>query len=225
MCGRYSLSGSDGRQLQARFALAEPPDLRPRYNIAPGTEVLAVRARPDGTRHAELLRWGLVPHWAKSPRAGQKMINARGETLRERPAYREAFKRRRCLIPADGFYEWQRSPDGAGKQAHHIARADGALFAFAGLWSVWHPEQPDELRSVTIVTTAATGKIARIHDRMPVILRPDEEALWLASETPAGLLDWLLAGVTDEELVVWAVGPEVGDPRFDGPQCLLERAA
>jgi putative SOS response-associated peptidase YedK len=225
MCGRYSLSGADGRALQARFALDEPPSLRPRYNIAPGTEILTVHAQPGGRRHVEALRWGLVPHWASSPRVGQRMINARAETLRERPAYRGPLARCRCLIPADGFYEWQPRAGGQGKQAHHIARADRALFAFAGLCSTWHQGQPDELRSVTIVTTAAGTKLAQVHDRMPVILRPADEELWLAPETPAGVLDGLLAGADDDDLVLWPVGPEVGDPRHDGPDCLRECGA
>ena len=225
MCGRFSLSGVDGRQLQARFALVEPAELAPRYNIAPGTDVLTVRARPSGERQAEMLRWGLVPHWAKSPRLGQRMINARAETLRERPAFRGSLERFRCLIPADGFYEWQRRADGHGKQAYHIARADRAPFAFAGLWSVWHHGQADELRSVTIITTAARGPITAIHDRMPVILRPADEGLWLAPETQGGVLAGLLRGTGEDALAIWPVGPAVGDPRSDGPECLGEDVA
>jgi putative SOS response-associated peptidase YedK len=225
MCGRFSLSGIDSRQLQARFALHEPVELAPRYNIAPGTDVLTVRAGPGGERRAAMLRWGLVPHWAKSPRLGQRMINARAETLHERPAYRRALEQFRCLIPADGFYEWHQRADGAGKQAYHIARVDRAPFAFAGLWSVWHRGQADELLSVTIITTAASATIAAIHDRMPVILRPADERLWLAPDTRAVELAGLLSGTAYDDLAVWPVGPAVGDPRNDGPECLREAVA
>jgi putative SOS response-associated peptidase YedK len=150
------------------------------------------------------------------------MINARSETLRERAAYRKPFERFRCLIPADGFYEWQAIPGERRKQPFHISRADGELFAFAGLWSVWHRGEPDELRSCTIITTAANPRIAEIHDRMPVILTPEAEASWLAHDTPLEAVEALLGGLAPDQIALRAVGPAVNDARYDGPECLLD---
>ena len=137
--------------------------------MAPGDEVLAVTTDRDGIPRGELLRWGLVPSWAKQPDTGLKMINARVETVADRPAFKRAFERYRCLIIADGFYEWRRQPAGP-KQAFHITRSNGGLFAFAGLWSIWYGEGDRKLRTCTILTTAASSAIAPLHDRMPVIL-------------------------------------------------------
>jgi len=222
MCGRYSLTAPDPAQLRARFAVAESVAVEPHYNIAPGTDVLAVTTDREGRPRGEQLRWGLVPTWAKDTRVGFKMINARAETLAERPAYRTAFERFRCLIPADGFYEWQPIPGEGRKQPFHITRADGELFAFAGLWSVWHRGAPEELRSCTIITTAANSAVAPIHDRMPVILPREAEALWLAHDAPPAELQELLHGLGPAQLAVRAVGPAVNDARYDGPECLLD---
>jgi putative SOS response-associated peptidase YedK len=221
MCGRYSLTSADPAQLRARFPIGESLAVTPHYNIAPGTDVLAVTTGRDGQPRGEELRWGLVPSWAKDPRGGFKMINARAESLGERSAYRVPFERFRCLIPADGFYEWQAVPGEGRKLPFHITLADGGLFAFAGLWSVWHRGQPEELRSCTIVTTAANSAIAPVHDRMPVILPPDAEQLWLAHGTPLAQLQGLLAGLPAELLALRPVGPAVNDVRTDGPECLL----
>ena len=149
------------------------------------------------------------------------MINARGETVAERPAYRGAFERFRCLIIADGFYEWRRA-EGRRKDAFHITVAGGAPFAFAGLWSVWHRGQPDAVRSCSIITTAANAAIAPLHDRMPVILTQDEEEAWLDAATPAPILHELLHGFAPDVTAVRAVGPAVNDARYDGPECLAD---
>jgi len=219
MCGRYSLAGGDLKRLRARFPIGESVELRRRFNVAPGDDVLAVTTTRDGTPRGELLRWGLVPAWSKDSRTAQKMINARAETLQQRPAYRPAFERFRCLIVADGFYEWRRDEHGA-KLPFHITRADGEPFAFAGLWSAWHRGEPDELRSCTIVTTAANASIAPLHDRMPVILdRPNEDA-WLDHGTPVAVLLDLLHGLPASETALRPVGPAVNDARYDGPACL-----
>ena len=171
MCGRYSLRPVDPAALRARFPIGESVAAEPPYyNITPGTEVLSVTTDREGQPRGERLRWGLVPSWAKDAKTGFKMINARAETLPDRPAYRAAFERFRCLIPADGFYEWQAVPGEGRKQPFHITVAGGGLFAFAGLWSVWHRGEPEELRSCTIITTAANAAVAPVHDRMPVIL-------------------------------------------------------
>jgi putative SOS response-associated peptidase YedK len=181
--------------------------------------VLAVTTDRDGNRRGELLCWGLVPSWAKQPDTGLKMINARVETVAERAAFRRAFERYRCLIIADGFYEWRRMPTGP-KQAFHITRADGGVFAFAGLWSIWHAQDGHALRTCTILTTAASPAIAPLHDRMPVILAPSAESAWLERSQPPERLRELLAGLPSGETALAPVGPAVNDARYDGPECL-----
>ena len=223
MCGRYSLKPVDPAQLRARFPIGESLEITPPYyNITPTSEVLAVTTDRDGRPRGEHLRWGLVPNWAKDTKVGFKMINARAETLAERPAYRGAFERFRCPIPADGFYEWQTVVSESRKQPFHITRSDGALFAFAGLWSVWHRGEPEELRSCTIITTAANSAVAAVHDRMPVILPRESEQLWLSHDAPLGELEGLLRGLPAEAMALRPVGPAVNDARYDGPECLLD---
>jgi putative SOS response-associated peptidase YedK len=152
------------------------------------------------------------------------MINARVETVAERPAFRRAFERYRCLIIADGFYEWRRVP-GAHKQAFHITHASSEPFAFAGLWSIWHGEDGGTLRTCTILTTAANGAIASLHDRMPIILAPDAEAAWLEPGVEGRELLPLLRGLSDDETAMRPVGPAVNDARYDGPECLASEGA
>jgi len=219
VCGRYSLAVPDPGLLRQRFPIGEAIEIRPRFNVAPGDQVLAVTTDRDGRPRGELLRWGLVPPWSSSPAGGAKMINARAETVAERPAYRKAFERFRCLIIADGFYEWRRV-DGGRKEAFHITRTSGAPFAFAGLWSVWHRDQPDALRSCSIITTAANASISALHDRMPVILSQEEEDPWLDHSLPAPALHELLHGLTADQTALRHVGPAVNDARYDGPECL-----
>jgi putative SOS response-associated peptidase YedK len=215
MCGRFTLATPDPSQIRARFPVGESIELRRRYNVAPGDDVLAVvhTSRP----HGALLRWGLVPHWASDPReVGVSTINARAETVAARPAFRDAFARRRCLVVADGFYEW------ASGTPHWITRADGELFAFAGLWASWRPRDADDvepLRSCSIVTTAAAGPVRDLHDRMPLILAPDAEAAWIDPQTPGPALHELLAAPTTE-LVARPVSRAVNDARHDAPDCL-----
>jgi putative SOS response-associated peptidase YedK len=219
VCGRYTLATPNPAEVRGRFPIAEAVEIRRRYNVAPGDEVLAVTADREGNPRGELLRWGLVPSWAKQPETGLKMINARVETVAERPAFRRAFERYRCLIIADGFYEWRRVPSGP-KQAFHITRADRRLFAFAGLWSIWYGEDDRKLRTCTILTTAASSTIAPLHDRMPVILAPDAESAWLEpSQRPSHLRE-LLGGLSPADTALRPVGPAVNDARYDGPDCL-----
>jgi putative SOS response-associated peptidase YedK len=186
--------------------------------VAPGDPVLAVTTDRQGAPRGELLRWGFVPSWAKGPNTGLKMINARVETVAERPAFRRAFERFRCLIVADGFYEWRREP--TRKQPFHVTRSDGEAFAFAGLWSIWYDDAGDRLRSCTILTTAPNATVAALHDRMPVILNRRDEAEWLDPSTRPERLYELLAGLGDTETAVRPVGPAVNDARYDGPECL-----
>jgi putative SOS response-associated peptidase YedK len=219
VCGRYTLAAPNPAEVRGRFPIAESVEIRRRFNVAPGDEVLAVTTDRDGNPRGELLRWGLVPSWAKHPDTGLKMINARVETVAERPAFRRAFERYRCLIIADGFYEWRRLPSGP-KQAFHITRSDGSLFAFAGLWSIWYGEDDQKLRTCTILTTAASSAIAPLHDRMPVILDRDGEAAWLEPSQPAARLREMLGGLSPSETALRPVGPAVNDARYDGPECL-----
>src|ERR1700730_6275863 len=180
MCGRYTLATPNPADVRARFPIGESVEIRRRYNVAPGDDVLAVTTDREGAPRGDLLRWGLVPTWAEKPDTGLKLINARIETVAERPAFRRAYQRFRCLIVADGFFEWQPTPGGP-KQPFHITRADRKPFAFAGLWSIWYGEDDAKLRSCTILTTAANSAVAPLHDRMPVILHPDAEQAWLDS--------------------------------------------
>lgn len=220
MCGRYTLASTTPAQLRARFPLGESVELRQRFNVAPGDEVPAVVMREGGPTGA-LLRWGLVPPWADDPKVGFRMINARAETVAEKPAYRGPFLRGRCLIVADGFYEWQR--DGGARQPFHITRGGGEPFAFAGLRTAWRdPADPDGelLRSCTIVTTAANPVVAHIHPRMPAILDPADEEEWLDPGTPPQRLHAMLHALPDEQTHARAVSKAVNDARYDGPECL-----
>ena len=225
MCGRYTLATPKPADVRARFPIGEGVEVRRRYNVAPGDDVLAVTTDREGSPRGELLRWGLVPSWAKTPETGLKMINARVETVAERPAYRRAFERYRCLVIADGFYEWRRTPTGP-RQAFHILRRDAGLFAFAGLWSIWYGEEGAKLRSCTILTTAANSAIAPLHDRMPIILTgADAEEAWLDVATPAAELTEILRGLDSSQTVLAEVGPAVNDARYDGPECLAAPVA
>ena len=224
MCGRYTLAVPDPGAIRDRFPIGESVEVRRRFNVAPGDDVLTVTTDREGAPRGELLRWGLVPSWAKSPDTGLKMINARLETVTEKPAYRRAFERFRCLIVADGFYEWQ-AVKGGPKQPFHITRDDGGLFAFAGLWSIWHAPDGGTLRTCTIITRPANAAISGLHDRMPVILAPAAERAWLDARTPSAELDAMLAGLPAEHTALAPVSLAVNDARYDGPECLAPPAA
>ena len=223
MCGRYSLATPAQNDLRARFALGEELELRRRFNVAPGDDVVAVTTTKEGEPRGDLLRWGLVPFWAKDPKTGFRMINARAETVGEKPAFRDALKTRRCLIVADGFYEWRKDPahPKARKQPFHVTRADGAPFAFAGLWAVWHGAGEDEvLRTCTIVTTEANALLRDVHDRMPVILPdPGAEEAWLDHATPREVVSDLLAPLPSAQTAKRPVGFAVNDAHHDAPDC------
>jgi putative SOS response-associated peptidase YedK len=218
MCGRFTLTSTPQR-LRQRFALAAAPDeLAPRYNIAPSQPVLVI---PNRTRRLlRPARWGLVPHWATDPSAGHRMINARAETLATRPAFRTALERRRCLIPADGFYEWKR--EGARRRApFYIRSRDGEPLAFAGLWDVWRPAEGEPIASCTIVTTEANDLMAELHDRMPVILAPQAYDAWLhpAPQHADTLLPWLVA-CPPQWLEAYPVSTLVNSPANEDPACI-----
>ncbi|MDO8185331.1 SOS response-associated peptidase [Conexibacter sp. JD483] len=224
MCGRFTLATTTADELRQRWPLGESVEIEQRFNVAPGDQVVTIGVR-EGVQTGRLLRWGLVPPWARDPSIGYRMINARAETVAEKPAFRTSFARRRCLIVADGFYEWQRQ--GRAKQPFHITRADGRPFAFAGLWTGWKdPAIEDEdrawLRTCTIVTTEANDKIHGIHPRMPVMLEPDEEQVWLDPERPQDELLRLLHPLPVEETSFRAVSRAVNNARYDGPDCLAD---
>lgn len=219
MCGRFALLILGGA-LAEEFGAAVPQGLAPRYNIAPTQPVLAVRAVPgNGRREIVALRWGLVPPWAKDPSIGDRMINARAETVAEKPAFRSAFRKRRCLIPASGFYEWKKT--GGRKQPHYIRRRDGAPLAFAGLWERWAPEGEAPLETCAIVTTDANDLLAAVHDRMPVILSPAAYDAWLDPGADPGRLRALLAPSPPGDLEMYPIGLLVNNPRIDDPRLIV----
>ncbi len=225
MCGRFTLR-TPAHQLAEHFQLplfADEP-LRPRYNIAPSQEVLAVCVDGDGRRHWARLRWGLIPHWAQDASIGNRTINARSETAAEKPAFRQSFAQRRCLIAADGFYEW--SAAGPARRGYFIHRPDDAPLALAGLWDQWNKASPS-IASCTVLTTSANECLRPLHDRMPVILEPENYAAWLdpRSQT-AQQLATLLRPLANDALTYYAVGKLVNSPANDTPDCLrpLEEA-
>jgi putative SOS response-associated peptidase YedK len=222
MCGRYSLT-TPVEALRRLFGFAELPNLAPRYNIAPTQDVPVVRFGPDDARHLGLLRWGLIPSWARDRAMGNRLINARAEGVATTPAFRAAFKSRRCLVPADGFYEW-RTENGI-RQPWRITLGDGGPFAFAGLWEAWRdPASGQVVESFAIITTDANALVKPIHDRMPVILDPQDYDRWLtASATDPGL--GLLRPCAADRLRAYRVDPIVNNPRNDDPACLVEKPA
>jgi putative SOS response-associated peptidase YedK len=221
MCGRYTLAANGQLEFRTRFGLSEQVEVRQRFNVCPGDDVLAVIGGA-GQPEAAMLRWGLVPHWADDPKVGYRMINARSETAAAKPAFADSLRQRRCLILADGFYEWQANPSGGRKQPWHITLPDREPFAFAGLWASWWPaESAEPLRSCSILTRAAEPEVSHLHDRQPVILTgPDAEAVWLDGDTPHELIDELLRAGAPRRLEARAVGLAVSDARYDGPACL-----
>lgn len=217
MCGRYSIT-TPVDALRRLFGFEGRPNLAPRYNVAPTQDAPVVRRTAEGeARELAMLRWGLIPSWAKDKDIGARMINARAETLAEKPSFRNAFRRRRCLVVADGFYEWQKT--GNGKQPWRICLADGGPFAFAGLWEHWNgPDGP--LQSFTIATTNANKRLAAIHDRMPVIVDPVDHERWLAEATPADELKALLKPFPADRLHAYKIDRKVGNVRNDDPSVI-----
>jgi putative SOS response-associated peptidase YedK len=215
MCGRFSVS-VDPFLVAERFQVEVPDDARPRYNVAPTQPVLVVRRSKERGVVGDELRWGLVPHWARDMSVGARLINARVETLQAK--FGNLLERRRCLVPADGFYEWRSDPDGRRRPVRYTL-ADGRLFAFAGLWAVWKDPQTDGfVRSCTIVTCAPNAIVEPVHDRMPVILPPGAEAAWMSEEVGAAEALQLLLPFPAEEMAVAEVSQLVGSPDNDVPE-------
>ena len=217
MCGRYTLIADLG-DLAQRFEFdGSDFSYDPGYNIAPTESVLTVR-NLDG-REAAFMRWGLIPFWAKDPKIGARMINARAETVAEKPAFRKALKKRRCLVLADGYYEWQKTP--AGKRPFRIIMHSGEPFAMAGLWETWNDPKGNVAPSCTIITTAANDFLSPIHNRMPVILPRESEEMWLEAEVEdAVALTHILVPSPDDALDAYEVSTLVNYARNDGPEVI-----
>lgn len=225
MCGRFT-SRTEPADIAAHFDVDEVvvDDLGSRYNVAPTDPVYAVAGSLDGTRRLGGFRWGLVPFWADDLRIGARMVNARAETLLAKPAFRRPLARRRCIVPADGFYEWEATPGSKRKQPWHIGRADGDLLAFAGLWDSWRPVMDSDdgrVVSCAIVTTTANERIGRLHDRMPVVLPPSAWDRWLdPHDEDVDALVSLLVPAPAELFELVPVSTRVNDVRNDGPDLL-----
>jgi len=216
MCGRFTL-GATAADLARQFDLATIPAWTPRYNIAPSQAVPAViQIRETAARESRPFRWGLVPSWAKDPTIGNRMINARSETAATKPTFRKSFRERRCLILADGFYEWKR--EGSRKQPFYIKLRDGEPFAFAGLWDHWHPSDGQPLETCTILTTAPNAVLQPIHDRMPVILPPTAYSVWLdPAMRDVESVQALLTPYSGEGMIAYPVSTRVNRPANDSP--------
>jgi putative SOS response-associated peptidase YedK len=217
MCGRYTLRTPPAK-LAEFFGLFREPDVVPRYNIAPTQQVLGIRFDENATpREPVLLRWGLIPSWADDAKIGSRMINARADTVATKPAFRTAFRRRRCLVAADGYLEWRQQPD--GKQPYLIGLRDGGPMAFAGLWESW-TKGGEPIESCTIITTDANDAVSAIHDRMPVILLPEDHDRWLGPHSDSKALTELLVPYPLDDLAARPVSRTVNDPRNDTPECV-----
>jgi putative SOS response-associated peptidase YedK len=223
MCGRFTLR-TPASAVAEQFALAEIPPLQPRFNVAPTQAVAVVRQKSTSPADRELvwMRWGLIPSWAADPAIGNRMINARAETADQKPAFRQALRRRRCLLAADGFYEWQRV--GKQKQPYRLTMRDQRPFGLAGLWETWKSPDNETIVSCTILTTEANALVAPMHDRMPVIIGPEDYDRWLdpARQDPDELKP-LLRPYPSEAMVAYPVSPQVNKVENDGPECIEPR--
>ena len=220
MCGRFAIE-IPSEILVEMFGLAEPPPVLPRYNVAPTQQVPVIRESADGRNRLDHMHWGLIPSWAKDRSVGYKMINARSETITEKPSFRQAVRYRRCLVLASGFYEWRR--EGQAKLPHYLRIRDKSPMVFAGLWETWKSQEGESVESCTILTTAPNRLVEPVHDRMPVILHPDEYRTWLDRNItdPAGLSHLFLPYPADL-MEMWPVSPLVNSAKNDLVQ-LIDR--
>ena len=217
MCGRFTLS-QPNNAIASAFNIAQIPPLEPRYNIAPTQLIPSILSASGGEKQLQMLRWGLIPSWAKDDKISAKLINARAETVSEKPSFKAAFKRRRCLIIADGFYEWQRQEK--KKQPYYFRLQNAQLFAFAGLWEQWKSPDEDIINSCTILTTEANDLLRPIHDRMPVILESKDYGLWLDSEAQQPQLQQLLRPYQADLMTSYTVSTKVNNPKNNTPECI-----
>jgi putative SOS response-associated peptidase YedK len=221
MCGRFA-QRSDPKRLAKAFGVAEALNVETRYNIAPMQDILAVRGF-ESEREMTFFKWGLIPSWSKDTSIGARLINARSETVQEKPSFREAFKKRRCIIPADGFYEWQRT--GGKKQPYFFRMRDESPFGFAGLWERWQGTGGEAINSCTILTTEANEVLRPMHDRMPVILHQEDYDLWLDTDVrKLDLVKEVMRPYPAEEMISYPVSTSINSPRGQGAQ-LIERVA
>ena len=214
MCGRYALT-SPPDVIAERFGLAWAPDITPHYNIAPAQMIPVVRNAEEG-RELAMLKWGLIPSWAKDASIGTRLINARGATLGDKPAFRDAYRHRHCLVPADAFYEWKQIS--GRKQPYCIRMRDQTVFGMAGLWERWKDPDGQVVETCTIVTVDANALVGELHDRMPLILAPGDYDAWLSTETKEVALP---RAVPVEDMLYYPVSPMVGNVRNDVPACLI----
>ena len=217
MCGRFAFY-SPSEATAALFGVSASITVEPRFNIAPSQYIAGIRETDEAGRELVMFRWGLVPFWAKDPAIGNRMINARAETVAEKPSFRAAYRHRRCLVLADGFYEWKK--EGAGKVPYFISLANGEAFAFAGLWETWQSKESEEIiQSTTLITTAANEFISTVHHRMPVILQPDTADRWLAGD------DNLLSDVAGNSptFQAWPVDKRVNNARNEGEELIIRQ--
>lgn len=221
MCGRYELH-TNPAAIALAFGLAWPPEIHPRYNIAPTQQVPIVRVNAAGERELVQMRWGMVPRWARDPSIGARMINARAESVAAKPAYRIAFRRHRCLLPADGFYEWRTRADGSRRPVR-VGMKDGSVFGLAGLYERWLSPEGEPLDTCAVITTAANALLAPLHDRMPVIVPRDAYDEWLDPAT--GDPEALLAPFPGDALTWWPVSMRVNSVKNDDAACIEPLAA
>jgi putative SOS response-associated peptidase YedK len=220
MCGRFALP-YPSKTVAEHFSISEEVSFASRYNIAPSQNIAVVRGKQDapGLQMA-MMRWGLIPNWAKDERLGYKMINARAETVAEKPAFRSAYRQRRCLIAAGGFYEWQRQ--GKNKQPYFLTVKEKKIFAFAGIWERWQSPVGEPVESCAILTTAANSSVRTVHDRMPVIVAPTEYNLWIDPVWERDILQQILRFGQLTSLRIYPVSDMVNSPQNDSPSCIQE---
>jgi putative SOS response-associated peptidase YedK len=220
MCGRFALS-SPAENIRKHFRLAEEINIQPRFNIAPGQMVSVVREMSKGGNELVSMSWGLIPFWAKDRKIGYKLINARAETVHEKPSFKVSFNKQRCLIPADGFYEWKKMPGKSKKQPYYFHFKDSELFSFAGLWSTWTDRISGEVvESCTIITTEPNMMVKEIHDRMPVIIQDHQHKEWLDRQSSPAVLEKMLVPLDAGLMERYPVSDLCSKPINDSPECI-----
>lgn len=219
MCGRFGLTRPEALQLE-RFGISGVPPLEPRYNIPPSSDILVVRQR-KGNTEAEMIRWGLVPSWARDPSIGNRMANVRSDTALEKSSFRAAMQKRRCLIPADVFYEWQDVPGQKRRKPYAVALRDAQIFALGGLWEAWREKEGAEwLITCAILTTEPNELLEPIHDRMPVIISPKDYGAWVDPATTTAVIKDLVRSYSPDAMRTWEIGLLVNDPKTDDPRVI-----
>lgn len=221
MCGRFTSLLSPELLAIIYEVQVQPGSVETRYNIAPSQPVIIVRQQMDGRRELAYVNWGLIPSWSKDPSIGHSLINARSESVAEKPSFRSAYRHRRCIVPASGYYEWQKTGD-KSKQPWYITSADGSPLSFAGLWEHWRSPDGSEIETCTILTTSANELTLPLHDRMPVILAPKTFSQWLSHPSKHEEMQNLFDPYPSVEMDCYRVSNLVNNPRFDSPTCIIQ---